>query len=111
MAQNDYFVICYKILSYLYDCLKAGSEISREYLQAESFNCPLSYWEYIICHLYDDGYIEGVQMIPILGQRRSYKLMPDIAITPKGIEYLQNNSMMAKAKECLKTIKDITPGL
>ena len=30
---------------------------------------------------------------------------------PKGIEYLQENSMMTKAKNIAKGIKDIIPGL
>lgn len=32
-------------------------------------------------------------------------------ITPKGIEYLQDNNMMKKAANFLKGVKDMTPGL
>ncbi|MCC8192152.1 MAG: YjcQ family protein [Ruminococcus sp.] len=37
--------------------------------------------------------------------------LDNIAITPSGIEFLQNNSTMAKAKNFLKTLKEIIPGL
>lgn len=34
MAQNDYFVIVYRVLKYLYDCLKKG-----EKPEARVFSC------------------------------------------------------------------------
>ena len=38
MAQNDYFVIVYRILKYLYDCLKKGEKPEVEYLAASIYN-------------------------------------------------------------------------
>ena len=35
----------------------------------------------------------------------------DVRITLKGLEYLQENSMMKKVYNAVKGIKDITPGL
>lgn len=32
-------------------------------------------------------------------------------IMPKGIEYLQENSAIAKARKFLKELKNVTPGL
>lgn len=60
MARNDCFVIAYRILAYLYACLKEGKPVVRI-------------------------------------ERR-------IMITPKGIEYLQENSAMEKAKRFLKEL-------
>lgn len=38
MAQNDYFVIVYRVLKYLYDCLKKGEKPEVEYLVASTYN-------------------------------------------------------------------------
>lgn len=105
MAKDDYHVIAYGILAYLYACLKKGEAVSLEFLNSDTFKVNDSYWEYILIHLYEDGYIEGAAIIPVLGkQLRSIKLRPDLMITPKGIEYLQENSMMRKAKDVAKGI-------
>ena len=47
MAKDDYFVIVYQILKYLYDCLKQGIKPDKEKLSYEFLNIPPSYWEYI----------------------------------------------------------------
>ena len=48
MAQNDYFVIVYRVLKYLYDCLKKGEKPEAEYLVASTYNIPENYWIYIV---------------------------------------------------------------
>lgn len=114
MAKNDYFVIVYRFLAYLYECLKEGEKPNLEYLQPKTDSFPVnkSYWEYIINHLLEDGYIEGVDQISVLGRtEKLVKMTQDIMITPLGIEFLQDNSNMSKAKEFLKTLKEIIPGL
>lgn len=113
MAKDDYHVLVYRILAYLYECLKGGEKPDMEYLQCGSRAFPVneSYWNYIFLHLLDDGYIEGVKSLMLPGVGRCVKLTADIMITPKGIEYLQDNSTMQKAKNFLKGIKEITPGL
>lgn len=51
-------------------------------------------------------------MIPILGeQNKGIKLTEQLAITPKGIEYVVDNSAMQKAKNFLKELKEIVPGV
>ncbi len=114
MARDDYFVIAYRILAYLYACLKEGkpADISRLNEDSEELNISCRYWEYIFRHLYGDGYIEGVSLLTVAGQQTpAVKIERSIMITPKGIEYLQENSTMAKAKKFLKDFKDITPCL
>ena len=59
MAQDDYFVIVYKLLKYLYDCLKKGTKASEEILTPEFFGINEDYWEYIIRNLYQEGYVDG----------------------------------------------------
>lgn len=112
MAQNDYFVIAYRILSYLYECLKDGKAADITILSedSEQLNISYRYWAYIFRHLYEEGYIEGISILPATGQvAPMVKIERSIMITPKGIEYLAENSTMAKAKRFLKELKDTTP--
>ena len=51
-------------------------------------------------------------MIPVIGRDNpEVRIDPHVMITPKGIDFLQNNSAMSKAKEFLKTLKETIPGL
>ena len=114
MAKDDYYVIAYRILAYLYACLKAGEPVDISYIAAQSdaINISQNYWEYIISHLYEDGYIEGITLMPVTGREtKAVKVNQNVMITPKGIDFLQNNSAMNKAKEFLKTLKETIPGL
>lgn len=113
MARDDYFVIAYKILSYLYTCLKDGEDPDKSIIAYDSdyININEKYWEYIIRHLYEDGYIEGVALIRMAGRPYAGVKLNHIMITPKGIEFLENNSTMSKARTFLKEIKEIVPGL
>lgn len=54
MAQNDYFVIVYRVLKYLYDCLKKGEKPEAEYLVASTYNIPENYWIYILLSLINE---------------------------------------------------------
>lgn len=114
MAKNDYHVLAFRLLAYLYACLKSGEEPSHDYIRYGTDRFPIgeAYWYYLLTNLYNDGYISGVALIPIAGcPEKGVKLLPNLCITPKGIEYLQENSMMNKAKDFLKTIKEIVPGI
>lgn len=114
MAKNDYHVLAFRILAYLYACLKEGEQPDAEYLKYGTDKFPIgeAYWYYILTNLYTDGYISGVALIPILGRAdKGVRLLPNLCITPKGIEYLQENSTMSKAREFLKSIKEIVPGI
>ncbi len=112
MASNDYHVIVYKLLTYLYECLKRDLDPDRAHIQEilDISGAKSEYADYIIGHMYSDGLIQGVDLVPI--QRKKYpgiKYLQDFAITPLGIEYLQSNSMMARAMAFLKDAKDIIP--
>lgn len=114
MANDDYFILAYKILSYFYDCLKGKKKLDFEYLQPMTKDFPIEegYFDYIIEKLYTEGYLEGVMLLSVTGCPHSkIKYTEAMRITPKGIEYLMENSTMSKAKDFLKTIKEITPGL
>ncbi len=112
MARDDYHVVVYKILSYLYQCLKRGDKVNAALLQYDSpmLKINQSYWEYIIYNLYTEGYINGIALIPI--DSREYPFIHELDkanVTPKGIEYLCDNSFMEKAKQFLKDVKETVP--
>lgn len=114
MAKDDYFVLAYKLLAYLYACLKSGENPNKDYLCYDTKAFPIgeAYWNYLLINLYKDGYIDGVMPAPIVGQdNKGVKILSNFQITPKGIEYLQENSMMQKVKAALKDLKEIVPGV
>jgi len=104
MAKDDYFVIAYRLLKYLYDCLKKSKKPNMAVLDADFFGIENEYWQYIIKNLFTDGYIEGV--IQLDGG-----VMPrtDLCVTPKGIQYLEENSLFQKIKGTVKDIAEIIP--
>lgn len=109
MAQDDYFVIVYKLLKYLYDCLKKGGHPSSEILNADFWGIAGDYWEYIIRNLYRGGYVEGVTITRLYGKPDYPSIQPHFSITPKGIQYIQENSVFEKIKGYVKDIATIIP--
>lgn len=110
MAKDDYFVIVYQVLKYLYSQLKAGKKPDGQQLTAVYYLIPENYWGYIIVSLLNEGYISGIEPVPTkdglyIGD------MSDAIITPKGIQYLFDNTLFEKVKKTLKEVKDIVPGL
>ncbi len=110
MAKNDYFVIAYRILAYLYACMKNGEKVNVNIISYEELNINYRYWLDVIIMLYDEEYIKGITINKVLGNEYNARI-DNIKITQKGIQFLQENSSMAKAKEFLKTLKEIIPGL
>lgn len=104
MAKDDYFVIAYKLLTILYVSLKNGKTISNDQLKKLSEGIPFEYWEYILKSLSEEGYIVGV--VPISSLSGESIKINNIQITPKGIEYLQDNSKMQKVKDFLKETRN-----
>ena len=47
MARDDYFVIVYQLMKYLYECLKRGEKPEVDHLQASYYSIPDNYWKYI----------------------------------------------------------------
>lgn len=112
MAKDDYPVILYQVLAYLYNCLKKDLPVAEEYLEAQGklFRINTNYWRFVLYNLQKDGYICGLIMTKVRGEK--YPMISDIEqaeITPKGIEYLTENSFIHKAKEMLKDTKAIIP--
>ena len=110
MAKDDYFPIAYRILAYLYACMKAGQTPEPEYLTYEALGINESYWAAIMTELHNNGYIRGSGFAPLLGGRLPVRI-DSLQITQQGIEFMQENSAMNKAKAFLKELKEIIPGI
>lgn len=111
MAKDDYYVVVYKILAYLYVKLKAGEDIDPELIKPDGKFCEINerYWTYIMIHMLHDGYVEGFSITRTYGAECIINNLGCIQITPSGIDYLCNNSLFEKAKAFLKDVKEITP--
>ncbi|MEY8381478.1 YjcQ family protein [Ileibacterium valens] len=111
MAKDDYFVIVYKILAYLYVQLKAGEQIDPRLISADGYLCSVNdkYWTYIWVNLVDSGFVSGVSYERAWGKDVVISDLEDVQITPAGIEYLCENNRLKKVVEYLKDVKAITP--
>ncbi len=107
----DNFKIIYRILKYLEASLDY-EYIDVEAISAERLGINHARWEQLFIMLQDDGYIKGIVTTKVLGDDRSRIVGPITPIiTLKGLEYLSENTIMKKAANLLKGVKDITPGL
>lgn len=111
MARDDFHVIVYQILSYLYVKLKEGEKPDPKMLKANSnyLNINERYWTNIMMILLDEGYIKGILVTKPWGKEAIIDNLDKCEITLKGIEYLCDNSFLEKAKEFLKETKAIVP--
>ena len=111
MARDDYHVIVYQILSYLYVILKEGKPVDPSFLrwQSEYLNINKTYWIYIMENLLRDGYITGIVITVPWGQEKTITDLENCQITPKGIEYVTDDRFMKKAVQFLKDAKSVVP--
>lgn len=100
MAKDDYFVIAYQILSYLYQCLKKGTDVNPDMLASEGplMEINQKYWTYIMDNLKNEGYIKGI-LVQHINNVTCINYLQRCQITPKGIEYLMDNTLLKKAAD------------
>lgn len=108
MEKDDYLLLAYRILSYLYARFKAGERSDMDCISADGLHIPEVHWFNIMRSLTVEGYIVWLVLPASIGSDASVKVI-DLRITQKGIEFLQENSMMKKAADFLKTIKETVP--
>lgn len=112
MAKDDYHVIVYQILAYLYQCLKKGAAVESKNIEnnCKYFQINKDYWTYILYHMQYSGLIEGIVFIDVDNLDLPIPTQLDSCrITPTGIEHLCDNTFMEKAKRFLKDVKEIVP--
>ena len=105
----DNFKAVYKILTALEKAMDY-LEFDIRQVGPDELGVTPERWSRYIEMMADVGYIKGVSVSrDILGEIRvSTK---DVRITLKGLEYLQENSIMQRMYNAAKGIKEITPGL
>lgn len=99
MSKDDYHVIVCKILVYLYKRLKGKSKIPpEEYLVSKTKDFPIreDYLIYVLEKMQEQGLIERVSFTRAWGDEIVMMNVDKIRITPDGIEYLRENSVMKK---------------
>lgn len=105
----DNFKVIYKILKELEKNM--GNDKFNPYsISAEKLNVSFGKWEQLLILMQDEGYIKGLVLSDSLESPLRHIVEPVFPqITIKGMEYLSNNSFMAKAKEALKMAGEIIP--
>lgn len=107
MAQNDMFVIMYKIVAYLYDCMKRGIEPDENMLSADALGIPERYRMDVLEELAAHRYVSGVSIRHLLGGDIVEFDRPRVTI--EGVQFAQENTMMAKAARILRDAKASIP--
>lgn len=110
MGRDDYFVIICKILAFLYQKLKGKTKKStEEYIKPLSKEFPIEedYMNYVLSHLIEDGYVENVIVSKAWGGEIINIDISNMMISPKGIEYLTDNTLMKKVIQKIPELADI----
>lgn len=112
MSQDDMHVIAYRILKYLYECMRRGEVPDGDMLAADGplMHIPESYRASVFEELSERGLIRGVTVTGAYGGGR-FVTLGDPRITLDGVEYLNENSMMRKVANSLREAKGTIPGL
>lgn len=114
MAKDDYFVIVYKVLTYLYAVLKRKILFNNKEFEQSILKNRIDE-DYFICILkmmQDDELIEGLSFLNAWGNEVILiNDIDNIRITSKGIEYLSDNSKMNQVKKNLLESADIFASL
>lgn len=103
------FTDIYKILHGLESCMDLEA-VNLEMISPETLKISRERWEKYLEMLQDAGYIKGVRISTYISGEKSVNA-DNIQVTLKGLEYLNENSMMKKAYRTIKGIKDVMPGM
>jgi hypothetical protein len=109
--KNNYFNVAYKILTYLKYCYENGIDVDSDTLSPENIGITEKQFVLTLKMLLEDGYIKGVSLTPVMGgpQRWIINHIQETYATSRGLQYLVENSMMAKAYKVSKEVRDWVP--
>ena len=103
----DNFKAVYKILSVLEKSMDL-EEVNMELIDHNALGVTKERWNRYIEMMLDVGYIKGASVKrDITGSMRVE--CSDMRITLKGLEYLQENSIMQRMYNAAKGIKEVIP--
>lgn len=109
MAQNDMYVVMYRILAYLYDCMKRGEVPERERYSAHALGVPEPYWSMVMSELVSHRFVADASVSRYSDGSFMVFLGKNPYVTMEGVEFAQENSMMGKAKRFLQDAKSAVP--
>ena len=104
----DSFKYIYKILKILEKSMEY-EEFDSSIVGYNKLGISKALWTNLIIILLDARYITGVAVESSLDGTLPDVDCTNISITLKGLEYLEENSLMRKAANIAKGIKDVTP--
>ena len=110
MAKDDYDVIVFKILTYLYSCIKRKITFNIKVFEAvlSKNNIPDEYLVDILRMMTEEKLIKGLSFIHAWGQDCvCISDYDEMKITSNGLRYLSENSKMNEIKKYLSGV----PGL
>ena len=110
MSNNDFFTVAYKILSYLKYCYENGIKPDPDILNADTFNISQVQFGNTLKMLSEHGYISGLKFHPTNLNGTVVGGIQNAQITIEELQYLAENSMMKKAYNIFKEIRDWLPG-
>ena len=110
MAKNDYDYIVFRVLLYLYACLKRQSSYDKRVLMQKIITdaVPEEYFLDVLRMMQQEGLVSGVTFVRSWG--REYILadgLDSLSITAEGIHYLKDNGRMQMIRE---TVLKEAPG-
>lgn len=106
----DNFRIIYRILKILEKAMEL-EEFDNSTISAKSLEIPFPLWCRIMKMMVDNGYITGVDVRNTFDCNYPKATLIRPEITLKGLEYLNENSIMKKIANIGKGIKESVPGL
>lgn len=102
----DNFKIIYKILHYLERCMDCN-EKDIEPISNEALSISQERWFAIMAMLAENDYISGVTIKHYMRALPVISGLENVRITLKGLEYLQENSLMRKAEKLVQGVVDV----
>ena len=101
MAADDFDVVVFKVLSYLYQCIKDGVEPNPDKAQEFARINPV-YWHAVVSDLVDRK-LAAATTVKFLGKTQYH----DLRITSAGVDYLSESPKMRKVKDFLGSALDV----
>ena len=103
----DNFKIIYRILRYLEKSMDC-EELDLEQISASKFGISEPRWVSLMGIIVSEGFVDGISVKRSVGGETllSYS---NPRITLKGLEYLQENSLMRKAAQLAQGVSEIIP--
>lgn len=105
----DNFKAVYRILSTLEKAMDLP-EFDISQISADVLGVSEQRWARYLEMMADVGYIKGVRIQSDISGNLIVEA-DDIRITLKGLEYLQENSVMQRIYKAAKGVKDVIPGI